>query len=187
MLKHRLSRLIPLMLIFMILNLLLWGFIFTRITDTRREEKIVVFVDAEAPEAGKLANILEDMALSPLRMVQVRPFSYAMLNSGTLTQADLLILPASDMSTYLDWYAPCPDEYPDDPDRWTYEGVPYGVPLDGLPDGGSALAEYIQFVPGERYYLVFGRQSLHLRGNEGAVDHWAIVYANALLNGLQQR
>ena len=69
----------------------------------------------------------------------------------------------------------------EDEERLMLDGAAYGIPF-WEPEGGSrSAAVYFAYDPEETYYLFFGRQSLHLVGNDGAVDNQAADAAMFLM------
>ena len=102
--------LIPLLILWLMFSIFLWGFVFNLITDAPPREKITLCVDAETPGATELAVLLEEKLNGQVRMVKVRSFDYAMFDSGALTGADLFIVPASHAEIYQEWFLPMPEE-----------------------------------------------------------------------------
>ena len=177
---RRFTRLIPLLILWLMASVLIWGFVFTRITDTARENKLVIFVDAETPGAAELEMRLMSRMAGGIRMVQVRPFSYAMLDTSTIVNADLFIVKTSDMGTYQEWFAPYPDSFESHSPVWEHDGVCLGQQVYFFVQDHESLRKYIVF-DNEVYYLCFGKNSLHLSSQEGAVDDQAAVCARLLL------
>lgn len=174
----KILSLLPLLILWAMLSIFLWGFVFSHITDTDRTHKITLCVDGEAPRATDLAVLMEEQLEGAVRMVKVRPFSYAMFNTNTLTEADLFLVPASHIEEYLDWFAPLPPEYAEKEGTWMLDGIPYGYQAE------NPASEYIAYDTEEygEYYLLFGKQSAHLTGNENAVDNLAVTAAEILLS-----
>ena len=52
--------LVPVLVLWLMLSVLVWGFVFTRITDTDPAHKITLFVDSEVTDATGLAVKLEE-------------------------------------------------------------------------------------------------------------------------------
>ena len=169
---------VPLLILWLMFSLLLWGSVFVRITDTAPAKKLVVCVDAEVPGAAELARLLEAQAGKTIRMVKVRPFTYAMFDADSLTKADIFILRAENFERYADWFLPLPEEM-NAPDALVIDGVAWGLPLNG------AAAAYIDYWETDGWYLFFGAQSLHVDGNAGAVDNEAVAAATAIMNNEQ--
>ena len=180
---RRFTRLIPLLILWLMASALIWGFVFTRITDTARENKIVIFVDAETPGAAELETKLQPLLGDGIRMVQVHPFTYAMLDTSTITNADLYIVKASELETYLSWFAPYPDDFESLMPAWEHEGVCYGQMVYTPIRSYDPFRGLISFGDRETYYLCFGKNSLHLSSQEGAVDDQAAACARLLLTG----
>ena len=112
-------------------------------------------------------------------MVKARAFTYAMFDESELAGADLFIVPLSHVETYQDWFMPLPAEMRGYADCLHIAGEPCGIPLNG------AAGAYFRYdVPGgeeEPYYLFFGKASLHVAGQENAVDNEAAAAAQRLL------
>ena len=182
----RFFSLLPGLMLWAMFSLLLWCWIFSLITDAVPARKVVLYVDGAVSSPVELAVRLEEDLPDGIRMVQVRPFSYAMMDGESIRRADLFILPEGDLETYRDWFAPLPDAFGRTAEDLTApDGVPLGVPVY---DGESRLSVADTFIlytasgaPGQRWYLCFGNQSLHTPGNPDAVDSAAVSVAESLL------
>ena len=183
---RKVIALIPLLILWLMLSIFLWGFVFNLITDAPPAEKLTLCVDAETPGATRLAVQLEEMLGGKVRMVKVRPFDYAMFDSGTLTGADLFIVPSSHAETYQEWFRPLPEEIKNQAFLLDIGGAAYGIRAYNAADGTGIAKECIQYCcPGgekEDYYLFFGKNSIHILENEGAVDNAALDAARCLLD-----
>ena len=179
-------KLIPLLILWLMLSIFLWGFVFNLITDAPAAEKITLYVDAEMPGATQLAVQLEETLGGKARMVKVRPFDYAMFDSAALTGADLFIVPASHAETYQEWFRPLPDEVKDQELILEIGGTAYGIRAYNAADGTGIAKDCIQYTgPNgvkEDYYLFFGQSSIHISGNENAVDNTAVDAARCLFD-----
>lgn len=150
-------NLIPLMLGWLVLSVIFWGWIFTFLTDTKAENKIVLYIDAEVPDPTALSLAMEAYGAEGIDMVQARPFTYAMMADSGLDRADLYIVPASHAAEYGEWFAPV------DP-----------LPVYDPAAGTGAVDAYIQY-GAEAYFLYYGKNSAHL------ADGLAAEYAAYLL------
>ena len=186
---RRLLSTVPLLLLWLMLSIFLWGFVFSLITDTGRENKLTLCVDAQVPGAVELAVRLEEGIEGSVRMVKVRPFSYAMFDERTLTEADLYLVPASRVETYGDWFRPLPDGTAEGKEILSRDGTPYGIKAYDAETKRGPAQGWIEYeAPGqeaEDFYLLFGEKSLHVPGNENAADGVALTAA-ALLLGLAE-
>ena len=166
----RIFRLTPMLITWAMLGVLFWGFVFTRITDTDRAHKIVLCVDAQVPGAAELETRMTGLARGPIRLVRVLPFSYAMMDASTLTDADLLIVRDTNLERYADWFAPWPEQLSSAGRFWERDGVPCGLLIHtaGQADALSAYIDYAQ-PPQDGdadYYLCIGAHSLHTGGSD---------------------
>ena len=181
----RVLSLTPLLLLWLVLCVLVWGFVFTRITDTAPENKIVIWINAPVPRATDLAVKLEEGLSGRIGMVQVRPFGYNLMGESAMKDGDLYIVRASDVDTYLDWFAPLPGDLRDE-STLSRDGVALGVTAYSAQDRFGIAEEYIEYeAPAENaqnYYLIFGKNSLHNPDAENAADGMAVDAARLLLN-----
>ncbi len=181
---RRHSRLFDLLFWFVMwafLSVMVWGFVFSRITDTDAYHKITLYIDAAVPGQTFLAVRLEEALPPGVRMVRVRPFDYFMFDTEGIRRGDLYIIRETELGNYLDWVAPLPEEMAGEEGVLEQEGVPCGIPVS-LPGSGSpAGASYIAYDPACAYYLFFGGSSVHVPGNEGAADGAAIPVAQEFL------
>lgn len=175
---RRFFSLIPALVLWLMVSTLVWGFVFTRITDTDPAHKLTLFIDTQVTDATGLAVKLEEQLSGNIKMVKVHPFTYAMLDGEQLKAADLFIIRADHMETYGDWLTPLPEEIGED-DAW-------GVRAYDAETQSGIAADCINYRPlGEPdmdYYLCFGKQSRHNPSLENAVDNAALDAANLLLN-----
>ena len=182
---RRLLDLLPMMLMWLVLSVFLWGFVFNFLTDAAPENKIVLFADAAVPDATGLAVQLEATVTAPVEMVQVRPFSYAMMGSEAIGSADLYIVSASQAETYRDWFSPLPEALLDAGPLLEMDGIPFGVRVYNAAAGTGVASSFITYMqPGaaaEDYYLFVGSSSLHVQNHENAVDDQAVTCALHLL------
>lgn len=180
----RFFDLVPALLMWLMLSIFLWGFVFNILTEVPAAEKVVLFIDAPLTEETALAVSLEKTTGEGIRMVQVRPFSYAMMSSEALEAADLYIIGASSVETYRDWLAPLPPELQAG-EVLSLDGQPLGVKVFDAATGEGIASEHIGYNhPSkvlEDHYLCVGVKSLHVQSHEHAVDNEAVTCALALL------
>ena len=159
----RLLALVPAFAVWLIACVLLWGFVFTRITDAPAEQKIVICVDAPVENATGLAVELENRLGGRIRMVQVRPFTYAMFDGDALRKADLFIVPASHVETYREWFTKDPP----------------GIPAYDAQTGQGIAVRHIQYAlpdaENENYYLFLGAASCHNGEKDTLAQETAII------------
>ncbi len=182
----RFLNLIPLLILWAMACGLFWGFVFSRITDAPADQKIVIYIDAETPGAAKLADILFDSRSQHIRLVEVRPFSFAMMNSSSLENADIYIVPESSVSTYREWFEPADDGWIPAAPFYSVDDDFWGALVFPSFRSSSTLHEYINFTNNkdENYFLLFGRRSLHFAAHPDAVDDEAVRFAELLIRQL---
>lgn len=176
--RSKFWSLVPALLLWAVFSVLVWGSVFVRITDAPRENKITLYADAQMPGDTALSVALEEEKADGIRLVQARPFSYAMFDGGPLETADLLIVPASHVDTYRDWLGPLPEEMAALGECLLRDGEAWGLKIYGVNAHAGAASAYIDYEAVETpedYYLFFGVNSVHLE------DGRAVQYAKRLL------
>jgi hypothetical protein len=169
-------------LLWLLLAALLWGWIFTFVTDTAPAKKVTVFIETDVCQDIALRLALEEDMPEGLRMIQVHPFSYAMFDENTLLDADIFIVSVSKAAEYRDSFlsaASLPAAESVSPD------LPAGFRIYDASTGEGGARQYIGYVspdaPAEDYYLFFGVKSLHAASLTGKGDDAALAVAEKLL------
>lgn len=182
----RFAGLIPMLLVWAVISVFLWGFVFLQLTDTDAEHKIVIFADCTVNDRHALAVELEKAMPEEIRTVQARPFTYAMMGGSGLDTADIYLVPEKDIEQYSTWFAPLPDGWHGDRDRReTAGGAAAGLRIEPAETGPDA--RYIAWTDenGETdaYYLFFGASSVHT----GSADSAAVTAAERLIELIENR
>ncbi len=130
-----------------LMSVLLWGWIFGLATDTSYDKKVMIYCHVPELRDVELTMALEDDLPESIKMVQVHSFDYVMFDTVSIAQADILIIPAVDVSEMRDEIVPL-------------EGDGGAEAYD--PDTGEGiLLDYITYGD-EAYYLFLGAGSAHL-------------------------
>ncbi len=180
----RTLALIPAMILWLMFSVLIWGWVFTLLTDTRAEYKVTLYIDAPIPDETALAAALEEALPPGIRMIKAHSFTYAMYDGQALASADLYVVPASHVEQYLAWFRPLPAGLPEE-NCLTLDGESWGILVrsgEGAGFGGAYIDYGGSEAPREDFYLFFGRSSLHVPGNGGALDGAAVSCALRFLS-----
>ncbi len=144
---------LPAYVLWALLSAILWGWIFGLVTDAPAEKKVVVYIDAPGCRDTALDVELEKSMPEGIRQIRVHLFSYVMFDEAQLVNADLYVVPASACAGYVDSFRAL--ESAAGEGCWEYEGRAYGLPV------GGAASAWVDYDPGEEYYLFFGVNSAH--------------------------
>ena len=181
MICRRAGYLLPLFIVWMLLVIVIGGFVFSRLTEAKPKNKLVIYADCEVRQSAELADRLEKELEDPIHLVQVRSFDYAMFQESGINGADIYIVPASRAAEYREAFAPLPEEMTEEAECLLLDGVPCGVPFHAPEAGSRCAAEYFLYEDGEEYYLFFGSNAPHLDSNDDAVDNQAVDAAVFLM------
>ena len=166
---------IPKYLLWLVLSTILWMWIFTFLTDTKPAKKITLLADVPTLADPELAARLEDPLPEGIRMVKAHSTSFYLFGMAGMTsmdEADLYIVPASDLEKYLESYLEFPGELiPEDAVLYEHEGTVYGVRVYDVASGTGIAQTYIGYLdqdltaedyrPPQDYYLCFSNLSVH--------------------------
>ena len=171
--------------LWLLISAVLWGFVFTRITDTSKQKKVTIYTDAPAVSEITLAAKLEEELPEGIKMVKVRHFTYAAFNSDEPKEADILILSESSVKEHIDMLSPIGLE-PKEGDL-VIDGALYGIRVFDLDSGRGAAKDFFTYTyivsesENENYYLCFNKDSLHIGDWNGSADDAAFVIDERLL------
>ena len=170
-----LKRQLPLLIIWAVLSSLIWSWIFMLVTEPDARHKLVIAVDAAVSDVTELAVSLESSMEGDIQRIKVYPFTYAMMDSSTLEKADLLILSAEGINTYLDWLAPLPAAIASD-QALSVMGIAYGLPLKN-----PLVLRHLSGDAGA-WYVCLGQKSIHAGRADGQGSE-ALPYLTLLSSG----
>ena len=162
-LKRFFSRL-PVYILWLLCSVMLWSWIVGLVTDTARDKKVVMFLDVPAAEDAALSAALEEALPAGIRMIQAHPFSYVLFQSDALSDADLYVLPASEMEEFCPELLPL--EAPSGVEVWAKDGAVYGLRCYDAAAARGAATDYVQYVAPDRaaedHYVCIRSASPHM-------------------------
>ena len=130
-----------------ILSIILWGWLFSNVTDVARAKKVEIFINAYDLQYTELRLELEKDMPENIKMVKVHLFTDALFGDKTFLNADIYIVKASEAEEL----------------RESFLGE--GIKVYDAATGKGAADGYISYwVPGtesEDYYLFYGANSVH--------------------------
>ena len=133
--KKQVFRLLEHAFLCLLASAVFWSWIFTFLTDAARENKIVIYANMRDFRWKDLAVSLEESSPENIRFVQVHPFTYALMDSSDLEQADLYVMTEAQAREFARFIVPLPDSLPEALSALAR----FIVPLpDSLPDALSA-------------------------------------------------
>ena len=124
---------------------LLWGWVFSFVTDTSIEKKVTVYCYVPEIRDTELSAKLEEDMPEGLKMIRVRSFEYVMMDMEAMRKGDLFLIPASTVEQYKELLN---------------EDLGSVKAYDAATGEGIA-GEYITYLD-EDYYLFYGAGSTHI-------------------------
>ena len=156
---RRFFRLLPALLTWALLSVMVWGWIFSILTDAPAEKKLIVYIDAPVNRGRELAGKLEEsFPRSLIQFIEVRSFSYSMMGDSPASDGDIFIIPSENSDEYADWFSGEPGE------------------LFASAGESAPLSAYVRYAENTDYLLFYSASSVHT----GELDHLALELAALL-------
>ena len=161
-----------------LLSAVFWAWIFTLLFSAPAKKKVVLYADLPALDRNALSMALEEDLPEGIRIVDTAVFDDMMFNQTEVLTGDLYLIPDSRVEEYLASFTPIdPADFPDAA-FFESDGEPYGILVYDEEKGLRIAGDLICYVPGERCWLFFNKDSQHIGQNDDA----AIVIAQHFLN-----
>ena len=167
-------------IIWFLVSVLIWTWIFGRITDADAENKVVLYADAESVDSGTLETLAAELLPGGIKFFKARTLSYAVFDETELAAADMYILTEDTLGDYMPSLLPLTAYAAVHPEQlyYTVDGVPYGICVFDPGSELSAGGEYITY-GSKRAWLFFNSASLHAGDLNSSADNAAIIIAEA--------
>ena len=169
-------------LLWLVISVVFWGWIFTRLTDAPAGQKVILYADLPELDREALSAVLETDMPGNIRFVETRVFMDEYFSSANVARGDVYIVPEINAELYLPSFTPIdPGPFPS---LVPYEsgGKTYGLCVYDEAAGIRIGTRYVQYEPGARYYLFFNADSLHLGDWNGSADDAAIRAARVFFS-----
>lgn len=165
-----------------LISAVFWSWIFTLLFSAPVKKKVVLYADLPSIDDRGLSIALEEDLPEGIRRVPTNCFEDLMFDQNAVLHGDLYLIPESHAETYLDSFAPIdPANFPD-ASFYESDGEAYGILVYDESTGLKIAGKYVYYLPGERCWLFFNRDSVHLGTGDRAADDAAITVAQHFLN-----
>ena len=165
-----------------LISVILWTWIYTLLFSAPPKKKVVLYADQPELDRNALSMALEEDLPKGIRIVDTAAFDDMMFNQTAVLAGDLYLISESKTEEYLASFAPI--DRADFPGATFYEsdGEAYGILVNDESAGLKIASRYVYYLPGERCWLFFNRDSVHLGTGDRAKDDAAITVAQHFLN-----
>ena len=164
-----------------LISVILWTWIYTLLFSAPPKKKVVLYADLPSIDDKSLSILLEEDLPEGIKRVPTNCFEDLMFDQTAILRGDLYLIPESDVETYLASFAPI--DRAAFPGMMFYEsdGEAYGILINDEATGLKVASRYIYYLPGERCWLFFNRDSQHLGSDDRATDGAAVTVAQHFL------
>ncbi len=168
---------------------MLWGWIFSFVTNTTPNKKVTVFINTYACSDTDLAVELEKDKPENIKMIKVHPFSFSLFDSSTFVKGDIYIIKSSEIETYLPSFCPLNEQFRAENPLYQYyyaeDGTAWGIKVYDAETSTGVATEYLTYTvegaPQEDYYLFFNADSIHIGALNGSSSDAALTVAENLI------
>ncbi|MGM9608878.1 MAG: hypothetical protein ACI3XE_01485 [Eubacteriales bacterium] len=168
---------------------MLWGWIFSFVTNTTPSKKVTVFINTYACSDTDLAVELEKDKPENIKMIKVHPFSFSLFDSSTFVNGDIYIIKSSEIETYLPSFCPLNEQFRVENPLYEYyygeDGTAWGIKVYDAATSTGVATEYLTYTvegaPQEDYYLFFNADSIHIGALNGSPSDAALTVAENLI------
>lgn len=163
-----------------LLSAILWSWIFTLLFSAPANKKVVLYADLPYVERNELSIALEQDLPEGIRVVDTAAFDDMMFNQTEVLSGDLYLIPESHVEKYLASFATIDRAAFPNAEFYEADGAAYGVLVhDGA--GRSVGSAYVFYIPDERCWLFFNKDSKHIGAWNGSDDDAAVAIARQFL------
>ena len=161
-----------------LLSAVFWAWIFILLFSARPAKKVVLYADLPDLDRNALSIELEREKPEGIKIVDTAVFDDMMFNQVEVLSGDLFLIPDSKVGEYLASFAPI--DRADFPGETFYEsdGEADGILVYDEETGLKTGGDLIFYIPQERCWLFFNKDSQHIGGRDDA----AIAVARHFLN-----
>ena len=160
-------------------SVIVWAWVYNLCTETGAAKKVVVYIDSTSVSDAAMRAELNENKPEGIKIIKVYPFSYAFFSSGAPSDADIYIMPESDMDKYSDLLLPIDMS---GEDFFIKGGKPLGIRIFNASENTGAATSFIDYSGAEPqdYYICINRSSVHA-GGENSADRAAFEVIETIL------
>lgn len=164
-----------------LLSAIFWAWLIMLSADAVPAKKVVLLADLPELENNGLEIALEKDKPDGIRFVETGRFENVIFDATQVLHGDLYLIPDSDTEEYLASFSEIDRTLFPGQTFYESDGKAYGILLYDEAQGLSLGGTYIRYIPGERCWLFFNKDSLHIGAWNGSKDDAAIKVAQNLL------
>lgn len=165
-----------------LISAIFWMWIHTLLFSAPVQKKVVLYADLPSIDDKGLSIVLEEDLPEGIKRVPTNCFEDLMFDQAAVLRGDLYLIPESDVDTYLASFAPIDRSAFPGASFYESDGEAYGILVNDESAGLKIASRYVYYLPGERCWLFFNRDSVHLGTGDRAKDDAAITVAQHFLN-----
>lgn len=151
-----------------LLSAVFWAWIFILLFSARPAKKIVLYADLPDLDRNALSIELEREKPEGIRIVDTAVFDDMMFNQVEVLSGDLFLIPESKVGEYLASFAPIDRAAFPGETFYESDGEAYGILVYDEETGLRVGDDLIFYIPQERCWLFFNKDSQHIGGRDDA-------------------
>lgn len=151
-----------------LLSAVFWAWIFVLLFSARPAKKVVLYADLPELDRNALSIELEREKPEGIKIVDTAVFDDMMFNQTEVLSGDLFLIPDSKVEEYLASFTPIDRTLFPGETFYEADGEAYGILVYDETTGLKTAGDYIFYIPQERCWLFFNKESQHIGGRDDA-------------------
>ena len=164
-----------------LISVMLWAWILLLATKAPKSQMIQIFADLSDMKADALEIALEREKPQGVKYVQASLIDNLIVNTSEILEGDLYLVPESRVENYLASFSPIDRTMFPGASFYESDGVAYGLLVYDDEADFAVGWKLVRYIPGQRCWLFFNKDSVHLGDWNGSPDDAAITIARNFL------
>lgn len=169
-----------------LLSVIFWAWIFTLLFHAPAKRKIVLYAALPVIDGNGLSMVLEEDLPKGIRRVDAGTVENAIFNQDEVLNGDLFIISEADAEQLVVSFAKIDRAAFPGETFYESDGNAYGILVYDEDSGLRVAGDNVFYVPHQRFYLFFNKDSKHIGEWNGSPDDAAITVAQHLLTLKQE-
>ncbi len=169
-----------------LLSAIFWAWIFTLLFHASAKHKVVLYAGLPAIDGNGLSIILEEDLPEGIRRVDAATVENSIFNQEDVLHGDLFIASEADAKQLVPALSPIDRTAFPGETFYESDGKAYGILVYDEETGLKVAGDNVFYVPQQRFYLFFNKNSQHIGEWNGSPDDGAIKVAQRFMTLKQE-
>lgn len=169
-----------------LLSVIFWAWIFTLLFHAPAKHKVVLYAGLPVIDGNGLSMVLEEDLPEGIRRVDAGAIEDSIFNQDEVLYGDLYIISETDAEQLIPSFAPIDRAAFQGETFYESDGKTYGILIYDEETGLKVAGDNVFYVPHQRFYLFFNKDSRHIGEWNDSPDDGAIKVAQHFMTLKQE-